>query len=264
MKKYLQVFKNTWSEYSVYRLNFIMWRVRIIIRLLLVLFLWNAVFQGKNTSFGLTNHQILNYILMSNLVFPLILGSRTIDMGNEINQGNLSLYLIRPISYLGYWFSKDLADKLLNLLFSIVEVTLLFIIFKPQITLNFNFASGILFIASLILGMLLYFNLNLIFGFLAFFTPEIWAPRFLFFMLLEFLSGQLFPLNILPSSLFNFLMLLPFAYFIYFPLSLVTQYLSANFILRGFALEFFWLIFLFAVAKKMWVQGLKVYSAEGR
>jgi ABC-type uncharacterized transport system permease subunit len=50
-----------------------------------------------------------------------------------------------------------------------------------------------------ILGTYAVFFINMLFGFLAFWAPDVWAPRFLFFVIMFFVSGSTFPLDIYPE-----------------------------------------------------------------
>ena len=96
MKKYYLIILSTINEYLAYTLNFVMWRVRVILRLLVVYFLWSAIFFGNKTVFGYQQNEILTYILLIPLISSLIIGSKS-DIGSEIHQGNLANYLLRQI-----------------------------------------------------------------------------------------------------------------------------------------------------------------------
>lgn len=268
MKKYWQVIKNTWAEYSVYRLNFLVWRLRSFISFAMIYFFWWAIFSGQEQIFSWQENQILTYILGVAFVRSIIFSSRTIDVGGEINQGNLTNYLLKPLSFLKFWFSRDLADKILNIIFTIFELTIFILILRPVIFWQANILYLILFILSLILATLLYFYINFFLGAIAFWTPEswsgIWAPRFVFTVILEFFAGIIFPLDILPKPIFNFLQLTPFPYFIYFPLKIYLGKITSLEILWGLVVCLFWIGAWSLIIDKMWRAGLKIYGAEGR
>lgn len=264
MKKYLEIFKITWDEYMAYRLNFVMWRVRVVLRLLIIYFLWQAVFWQRQELFGYTKEQMLTYVLLTPLITSLITGSRSVDIGGEINQGDLTNHLLRPLSYFRYWWTRDLADKLLNFLFSIGEIIILYILLKPPVFIQTNLSWWILFSFSIVLSTFLYFFLNLILGFMAFWTPDFWGPRFLVTMIQEFLAGGIFPLDILPKFLFGLARLTPFPYLSFFPLSLYLGRPNPLDIVIGFVISLFWVLTLYYLMNTIWQKGLRVYSAEGR
>ncbi len=256
--------KGTWEEYMAYRLNFILWRVRMVMQLLVTYFLWWAIFSQHQTLFGYSQSMILTYVMLSSIVRTVVLSTTTMEIGELINQGNLSNYLIRPVRFIRYYIARDAADKIINFGFSIVEVTALFLIFRPQIFIQTNPAILGLTIAAAILGMVLYFYFSLIFSFFGFWTPDIWAPRFLSFVIMEFFAGGLFPLDILPKPLFLVSQSLPFFYFIYFPLKVYLGQLNVQSLITGFTVGFAWIFGLAFLTQFLWKKGLRVYTAEGK
>lgn len=97
-KKYFMVSKATWDEFSTYRLNFALWRVRMIVQFLAQYYLWLALIP-KGSHIGVYNNQlILTYTIMTFLLASIVLSTRSYVIGDEINSGNLSNFLIRPIT----------------------------------------------------------------------------------------------------------------------------------------------------------------------
>lgn len=263
VNKYIVVAKNTWAEMLTYRLNFVMWRVRGIVFLLSLYFLWLAVIPEKGLLFGYTRSLMLTYVLGSLIVNSIVVSSRSYVIGDEINQGNLSSYLIRPVNYFFYWFAKDLGDKVMNLTFALVELTILFFILRPPVVLQTNPIYIIPFLLALAIGIVLYFFSNLLLGFIGFWSPEVWAPRFIFFMISSFFTGVYFPLDILPKTVFAIFQFLPFPYIVYFPLKIYLGQLSSKEILIGIVVSLAWVGVFYGVSRRIWQKGLKVYTAYG-
>ncbi len=264
MKKYLQIIRATWAEYMIYRLNFVLWRVRQIMQILVVYFLWWAIFSQQKEIFGYSQAMILTYILLSSLVRTIILGTTTMEIGSLINHGDLSNYLIRPLDFFRYYLARDAADKLLNLIFALGEVTVLFWLLRPPVFWQTDPVKLLLVIGAVILGAVLYFYFSLLLSFLGFWTPDVWAPRFLSFVMMEFLAGSLFPLDILPKSILGVVQNLPFAYFIYFPLKIYLGQLTPQAIISGLTMGVLWTLTLGYLAKLVWQRGLRIYTAEGK
>jgi ABC-2 type transport system permease protein len=264
MKKYLEVFKATWEEYMVYRLNFALWRLRTVLRLFIVFFLWSVIFTGRNEIFGYNEAKIITYILGTSIVASFVLSSRTIDVGGEINEGRLTNYLLKPMSYFHFWFAKDIADKLFNIMFSVVEITLLIVIFKPPIFIQPASFLTLLALLAVSISIVMYFFINLLLGFIAFVSPDTWPPRFIFIVITDFLAGGLFPLDILPKPLFTILNLTPFPYLLFFPLKIYTGGISQSNLIIGFITLLLWTLVLAKVVDVVWRRGLRVYSSEGR
>jgi ABC-2 type transport system permease protein len=265
MRKYLQVIKITFQEYFVYRLNFLFWRLRAFIQLLVLYFLWLAVIPQGTTIFGYDQAKILTYILGTSIIRSFILASRSVDAAGQIGSGDISNFLLKPISYLKYWFAKDLTDKILNLIFSIFGVSLIFILLRPPVIIQTNPVTIGLTILSIILGIILYFYLSFLLSMIAFWTPEnVWPPRFLATIIIEFLAGGLFPLDILPAVIFNSLQILPFTYLLFFPLNIYLGKLALVETLFGLVVSLFWIVIFYQLVKLLFHSGVKKYAAWGR
>jgi ABC-2 type transport system permease protein len=263
MKLDLQIAKATFSEYAAYRLSFVMWRVRVVVGLLVTYFLWSAIFSGRGLLFGYTQSMMLTYILASALTRPFVMGTRTGEVGMIIQNGTLSNFLIRPMSVFRYFFMRDIADKALNLLFAAGEITLLLYILKPDIRLP-DAMTLLFFFLALVLGLLLFFYFSLILSTFGFWTMEVWGPRFLSLVVVEFFGGMFFPLDILPGRLYDIARLMPFGYFIYFPSRIFLGTLSEQLLLSGFAVGIAWVLVARWFAGRLWHRGLSVYTAEGK
>lgn len=77
VRKYWLVAKNTWEETLTYRLNFAMWRVRTVLQLLTLYFLWLSVLPKDTTLLGYTQPFMLTYILGTSLISSIVLASRS-------------------------------------------------------------------------------------------------------------------------------------------------------------------------------------------
>lgn len=256
--------KGTIEEYMTYRLSFILWRVRMVIQILVVYFLWMAIFSSRNEVFGYTQSAMLTYILLNSFVRSFVMGTRTQEVAEYIRSGTLSNYLVRPMGFLWFCLSRDAADKLLNIGCAAIEIVLLFLAFRPELFIQSHVGMLILTAVALLMGMLLFFFFSLILSYFGFWTPDVWAPRFLSFVFAEFFTGALFPLDILPAPLHALSQGLPFYYFIYFPLKVYLGQLSAGFMIQGFFVGFVWLAGLGALAHVLWIRGLRAYTAEGK
>lgn len=267
MGKYLQVFKISFQQEFVYRVNFVMWRIRNVMQILLVFFLWDSVFSDPNrVVFGYDREKILAYVLGLVFVKAFVLSSRSADVAGEVSRGNLSNYLVKPVSYFKYWLVRDVSSKALNLFFAIFEMFILFLFLKPSFYIQTNLVSILGFIISVVLAMLIYFILIFITSSVPFWIPEAaWGVHFLIgVVIVEFLSGALFPLDLLPDAVQAVLNFTPFPYLIFFPLQVYLGNVVGFALFRGLLVCGVWLVLLFYVMSYVWKRGLKVYQAHGR
>lgn len=264
MKKYFQIAKNTWDEVTGYRLNFVMWRVRNVLQILTLYFLWSSILSAQTSFLGYDKSNMLTYVLGTSLITSIVLSSRSFDVGDAITSGDLSGFLIRPINYFSYLFAKDIGDKAMNVAFSIVELFILFILLRPPLFIQTNPLLIALACGSALIGVLLYFFFNLLLGFIGFWSSETWAPRFIFTILINFFAGGLFPLDLLPGPAYAIFKLMPFSYLLYFPMKVYLGRLPLPEVIQGIVVSIGWIFIMLYCVKKIWAKGLKVYTAYGR
>ncbi len=264
MHTYFRVFANTWGEVLSYRFNFVMWRFRTVLQLLTMFFLWSALIPASGDLFGYSQSQMLTYILGTSLISSIVMSTRTGEIGDIINTGDLSNYLLKPVSFIKYWFARDLGDKAMNVVFSTIEIGILILLFQPPLFLQTNPVYLLLTIIACLISIIMYFFFNYLLGLFGFWSNEIWGPRFIFWILLGFFAGSLFPLDILPGPVFEVLKLLPFTYLLYFPLKIYLGSLGFSAIFQGLLVSFIWTLILYFAVQYVWKKGLKLYGAEGK
>ena len=98
---------------------------------------------------------------------------------------------------------------------------------------------------------------------LAFWILEISTVVFIIFSFEYFLSGHLFPLDVLPGWLHRALIWLPFAYELYFPVAVFQERVTGEFLVRGLLIQGAWVLAAWALGRLMWVRGLRRFQAVG-
>lgn len=267
MSKYTRVFTISMEHELVYRMNFIMWRFRNVIQVILVFFLWDAIFANPSTEvFGYTRDQMLSYVFGLLIVRGLVLSARSMEVSGEISRGDLSNYLIKPVSYFKYWLTRDISSKSLNLVFAIFETAILFIILKPPLFIQTNPTAIAGAIIAILFAMAIYFLLLFIIGAIPFWAPEAaWGVHFVItIVLVEFLSGALFPLDVLPPQILTVLSFTPFPYLIFFPLEIYLGKIVGLEIIKGLFISGAWIVIMWFFMNKIWNRGLKLYQGHGR
>jgi ABC-2 type transport system permease protein len=267
MRKYLSIFRISFAQEFAYRANFIMWRVRNVLQIFLVFFLWSTVFADPQTElFGYNRDKIITYVFGIFILRALVLSARAVDISGEISRGDLTNYLLKPLDYFKYWFTRDISSKVLNLGFAAVEIFLLSLFLKPTFFFQTDPLRLTLFIVSIVFAVVMFFGLLVLVNLITFWLPEGgWASQFLFIVIFtEYLSGAIFPLDILPSAIQSVLYALPFPYLLFFPLQVYLGKLPIQMILNGLLISGLWMTVLILSMNRVWNKGLKRYTAIGR
>ncbi|OGM19436.1 hypothetical protein A2685_02565 [Candidatus Woesebacteria bacterium RIFCSPHIGHO2_01_FULL_37_10] len=267
MNKYIEIFKISYTQEFAYKLSFIMWRVRNVIQIFVAFYLWDTIFYFSGRElFGYDRSRILSYFFGLIFIKALVLSARAQDVAGDIARGEIMNYLLKPVNYFKYWLVRDFSSKTLNIVFALIESVVLFLIFKPPIFLQTDMVQIAFFILSIVIAVLIYFLLLFSVNSIPFWAPELgWGGHFLVTVIIvEFLSGSLFPLDILPYNLQNFLNYTPFPYLIFFPLQIYLGKIKGLVVVKGILVSVTWIIFLWYFMNRIWKSGLKAYQAYGR
>lgn len=263
MKKYLTLLKITWQNDLVYRFSLFTWRLRSFLSSLMSLTVWTVIFTSNKNAFGYSQESMITYIFLVAFLQSLIIASSLNGLASRLYSGEISNYLLKPINLFALFAVQEIADKIKNIVLLILESLLLFLIFKPIIVFP-DFKFFMLFLIWSLGGLILNFIISLLFGSLGFWSPQVWGPKFLFFMILDFTAGKLFPIDILPIVLQKIIYFTPFPYLSFIQIQLFLNRFNSQDIIKHSLVLVFWILFLGIVTNKIWKNGLKTYESVGR
>lgn len=263
MNKYTTILKTQAAIYFVYRLSFVLWRVRSLLGFIVTYFLWSSVFSSHQQIFSYTREMMITYVLLLGIIDSLILTTRTSDIAGEIANGDIINYLLKPVSFFGTVITREVVDKMINGIFSVVEIALFILFLHPKIIIQHDPLAYLFFFIALGIGAAISFFISFGLSLVAFWTAETWAPRFIYFILLSMLAGTVFPLDILPRSLYNILLLTPFPYLVFLPAKIYLKGVTPD-TLPLLGIGFVWALALYYLLCAVWKKGLREFSFFGR
>jgi ABC-2 type transport system permease protein len=117
--------------------------------------------------------------------------------------------------------------------------------------------------ASLVLAFFIGFFLEASLGMLGFWILEVSSLLYVINTLNFFVSGHMFPLDLLPGFWPDALRLLPFQYLAYFPAMVFLGKTQGTELAWGLGLELAWAVFFAVLARLLYRRGLRRYSAYG-
>jgi ABC-2 type transport system permease protein len=181
----------------------------------------------------------------------------------DIKDGNISQFLLKPIDYLTYRICLFLSGKLIFTAVSIVPVGIFMFCFRRYFVAPPGWAMTGCFLFAVLLTGLLQFFMSYTMALLAFWLLEVSTLIFILFAFEYIAGGHLFPLNILPHGLAAALNFTPFPYLLYFPVSVYLGQVSGAALWRGLAIQTFWVILFYGLARWVWRRGIRTYTAVG-
>lgn len=250
-------------EYFAMRSRFFLWRLRQVVFLLVTFLIWSAIFYGREVIFGYTRTEMLTYILLASFIANFALGTRSWEIAERIVNGDIINNILKPLSIFKFYLAKDFADKMINVGLGTIEISILILLFKPPIFIQTDPLILLTTLFFITLGMLIAFFLAMSFSFLGFWTTEYWAIQFVFFILLSFVTGTYFPLDILPKPLYLVLLVTPFPYLYYLPTKIFIRGLEPS-LLPEMMICLIWVYLIYKLANFLWNKGLREYNFFGR
>lgn len=263
MSKYLTLLSISWQNGLVYKVSFLLWRFRQVVNTMLPLILWRAIFADSDSVVGYSQDQMIAYILISGMIMSLIMATALHSVPSTVYSGDLSEILVKPIGLFRHFLVTDIADKLKNFIFIVLEALIFWFILQPVVAMPELHVVAIVTV-WILLGIGIHFWVELLFGSIGFWSPDVWGPKFLFFIFVELAAGRAFPLDILPQQFQNIFFMTPFPYFGFVQTQALLgrlpseQFLTATLSMLG------WFIALGVITKLVWARGLKDYAAAGR
>src|SRR6059036_3247013 len=133
MKKYWHVINIGIQNTLVYRVTFLFRATFALIPLAAVLFLWRAIYAGKEGGgqvAGYTLAQMTSYYLLVTIVDALTaVNEDDWQIAADIKDGNISQFLLKPIDYLTYRFCLFVSGRLTYLAVAAVPLALFILYF---------------------------------------------------------------------------------------------------------------------------------------
>jgi ABC-2 type transport system permease protein len=254
------------AERLAYRGDFALGTLMRFLPIITQIFLWHAIFQNPATkqALGLSYEQMVAYYLLTMLTraFSSMPGLAS-SIAAQIRTGEIKKFLIQPIGLMEYYFLSRVAHKLAYYAVAIGPFALVFFLCR-------GYFDGwpaphvlCVYIISLLLSFLLGFYLEACMGLVGFWFLEVGSLLFVFMLFSFFLSGHMFPLDILPEPWPTLIMYSPFPYLAYFSSDVFLGRREGWELYGGLAIQAFWTVFFMLLSNFLLARGLKRYSAFG-
>ena len=184
------------------------------------------------------------------------------DLANEIKEGQFSTALLRPIGIYEVTFFRNLSWRLMrSMIFFPIFLVLLYFYrgFLQHAQLHFD----LVFLFALLGGHLVSFFFMMAMSAVALFVEEVYSIFELQYVPLLFLSGQLFPVTLMPPWALNIAHALPFYYTTGVPTEILVGRLSGPEAWSAILGQALWIAACIVVGKWLWVRGLRQYNGVG-
>jgi ABC-2 type transport system permease protein len=265
LNKYRHAFLIGLQSNLVYRWNFAVRGFFSFFHLAAVVILWTAAFAGAGTIGGFALNQTLTYfVTLLVLQFFISAFNEDYQISEEIRNGLINQFLLKPINYFAYRFSIFTAARLVSGALIFVPLLVALPLLHNQLTFPHELWRITLGVPAMALSAIIQFSIAYCFGLLTFWFLEIQGFVILSMAIESVLGGQMFPLDLLPAWAYRIAKFLPFYYQMYFPGAIFTGRINDQAaVWQGLGIQLGWVVVLLGIGHFLWVRGLRRHTAVG-
>ena len=266
------IFKIALQERLVYRGDFAIGTVMRFLPIITQIFLWWAIFEsldpanpGAANIAGYTFSDMVAYYLITMLgrAFSSMPGLST-TIARQIREGDVKKFLVQPLDMINFMFISRVAHKVAYYSVATIPFAVIFYLCRGYFTTGFPppeiFAA---FLLTLIMAFVLGFFLEAWIGLVGFWFLEVSSLLFVYMLLAFFLSGHMFPIDIIPEPWQSLVTYLPFKYLAYFPAAVFLGKITGWNLVIEMGVLFGWTIFFYVLTRFAYNKGIRRYSGYG-
>ncbi len=255
-----EALKNGFRDATAYRVEFLFEILgSALVPASIQLVFWYALFKvgGSQTIAGLTHADLLTYTWVSMLFTQVRGGDHDFELQELIRTGQLSQYLLRPVGVVEFTYIRGLAPRLFIAALSLSAGSL--IAFFLKLSIYKIFAAMTL----ALLGNVIHYQIGASLATSAFLWEEAYSVLMIKNMAVNFLSGELIPLNLFPESMTWMWKYTPFYLYVYGPTQYALGRWSDAEFFHALILALLWIVLGFFMIRLSWSWGIKKYLSLG-
>ncbi len=260
------------EERLVYRGDFALGTLMRFLPIITQIFLWWAVFEsigeGQRSEGSIAGYRFENmvayYLLtMVSRAFSSMPGLAS-GIARQIRDGEVKKYLIQPVDMIGFLLLTRIAHKIAYYSVALLPFALVFYLCRGFFVDGWPDSTTLLiFLATLVMAFLLGFFLEATLGLIGFWFLEVTSLLFIYMLLSFFLSGHMFPLDMLPEPWLSIVNLMPLKYLAFFPAAVFLGKVQGAELVQGLMIQAGWVVFFIIAARVAFARGVKRYSGFG-
>jgi ABC-2 type transport system permease protein len=261
------------EERLVYRGDFALATLMRFLPIITQIFLWWAVFEAMAGEGSIRDQSIRGYRYQDFVAYYLLtmvgrafssMPGLASGIAAQVRDGQIKKFLIQPIDMLGFLLLTRVAHKIAYYSVAIGPFALVFFLCRGYFTGGWPAPPTLAaFVASLVMSFLLGFFLESAIGLASFWFLEVSSLLFVYMLFSFFLSGHMFPLDMLPDPWRTIVEWLPLRYLAYFPAAVFLGKVTGNELVWGLVMQAIWIVFCLLAGRYLWRRGLHRYSGFG-
>ncbi|MBR5417235.1 MAG: hypothetical protein IK109_04270 [Clostridiales bacterium] len=266
MKRHLALTRAGVMESLQYRLGTAVTLFANLIYLVLVYFLWKAIYASAGTEVvnGMTFTDTMIYLILATALFNFLEMFVVWDMSRSIQSGKIILDLLKPMRFREYTFwSYSGSHVVLFALTFVPTFIVVLIVTNGAIPMGINL---LWFAVATVLALIVNFSMEMIVATICLYTESTWGINIVKETIVLLLSGASIPLAFFPKALRQVVDYLPFRAVYDIPLTILLEKNDTNTIeglLPMFGLQLAWALILTLAGTLFWNYSVKKITVNG-
>lgn len=263
LRKWRALFSIYFQDGIAYRASGIIWVMTDVVVAVTMPLVWAAANRATGqTIAGFTSGDFVLYYLCILLIGSFVTSHIMWELAMEIKEGQFSVALVRPVSFYQMTFMRNIAWRVIRPTLFLPFFLVLLFLYRSYLSSAHVFL-GWEFWVAVFLGHLVSFNFAFMMSMLALFTQEAMAIFELYYVPMLFLSGQLFPIAVLPDWARYCAYIFPFYFTTGVPTEILVGRVSAGNAHTLIAGQLAWATGAYVLGQVLWKKGLRHYTAVG-
>ncbi|MDO8609465.1 MAG: ABC-2 family transporter protein [bacterium] len=241
--------------------SFVWFLVSLYNPLIYILFWKGAFLVNKGVINNWTMSSMTSYFFILTIIASTLMAHIEEDVSlYDIQEGQLTQYLLKPFSYFLLKFFEELHYRLLQGGYGLVLLLVLTLIFGPFITITHDLTTLLFAVLIAVCAYILSFIFKMIVGFIAFWTVDIMGVFLFLDIIMLIFAGFVVPIEFLLHPLNIIAKFLPFSYIIYYPVIAFQGKLSIIQSINIIIIQLIWIMFFTIIYQIMWKKGMRKFS----
>lgn len=261
MRKYFKIFNCGVQDASAYRGNLIVGVLSNFIITAVMFYIWKVIYETNVIIDNYNWEDMKIYLFISFICNSTLSWSAETKISKKIITGELTSDLIKPMGFMSMTFFETAGAGVPVSMISILIMSIVAIFMKIQMPTNP--IVYFMFIISLVFSFVINFFISFICALLCFWTENYFGITKSKQVIVNFFSGALIPLTMMPGVLQKIAYALPFQGIVYIPSSIFMESTVGRDAMYLILSQIVWCIVLYIVQVILWRCAIKKVVING-
>ncbi len=259
---YLELVRMEFINSLAYRSSYLTGVFNYSIQIGAYFFLWDAIYSGHRLLGGLTKDEMITYVIVAWVARSFYFSNLDRRVAGEIRDGKIALELIRPYSYQMVKYARAFGEAIFRIMFYALPAGTLIYLIRP-FGLPAGWQNGLVFLLTILGSFVIYAQISMIAGFLAFFTQSTSGIFRAKRVVMDLFSGLLLPISFYPQWAVKVINLFPFQTVSYLPNLIYLGKIGGAAAFKVIILQFCWMVVLGLIEILFWRLAVKYVVIQG-